>query len=24
MFLLLFVLFLGGVWWACTNEDVAK
>jgi len=24
MFLLLFVLFLGGVWWVCSNEDEAK
>jgi len=24
MFLMLFFLFLGGVWWACSNEDVAK
>ena len=24
MFLLLFGLFLGGVWWACANEDLAK
>ena len=23
-FLLVFTLFLGGVWWACTNEDLAK